>query len=95
MKGLHRKLWIILAEKQLRRRKRIFGKQANVCRGCQEILICSGPISFQICQVVDEWIGLGFLAGPRKIYPFNKTRRKYLSADEQCLKKYKIFPTGR
>jgi len=87
--GLERKLWAILAEKQLRRRKRIFGKQVDICRGCQEILICSGPISFQICETVEERIESGLLKGPRKIYPFNRTRKKHLPIDTACLRKYK------
>lgn len=88
MKWLERRFWCIIAENQLARRKDALGADCPPCAGCQEILLCSGPIGLHICQTIDEMIATGLLKGPRKIYPFNHTRRKYLPADEECLLKY-------
>ena len=88
MIGLQRKAWVIIAENQLEKRLAIFGEEAKTCKGCKEILICSGPISFQVCQTVDELMETGQLKGPRKIYPFKRTRQKFLPIDEECLEKY-------
>lgn len=88
MLGLHRKLWIKLANHQLEKRLNAFGEKANTCKGCLEILICDGPVSFQICQEVDNLIGEGFLNGPKKIYPFERIRRKFLLVSEECLNAY-------
>ena len=44
-----------------RRRLKAFGKRAKVCFGCSEILLCGGPISFEICQTLDEMIVNGLL----------------------------------
>lgn len=84
---LSRKAWIILAKSQLNRRKELFGEEANVCDGCLEILMCSGPISLVICQEVDELVQAGLMTGPNKI-PWRRLRRKYLPIEEECLKKY-------
>jgi len=86
---INRKVWVILAEDQLKRRKELFGEQANVCEGCREILICSGPISFQICQAIDELMTAGLLKGPKKI-PFRRMRSKFLPIEEECIVKYGI-----
>ena len=90
-----RKAWCIMAEHQLTKRIEGFGDEANVCKGCQEILMCSGPISFQICQTVDEMLSTGLLKGPKKIYPFKKTRRKFLPIDGECLNKYGFTRDGQ
>ena len=88
--GIPRKLWINLARRQMARRKAIFGNQANVCKGCTEILLCSGPISFQVCETLDDMIATGLMSGPKKT-PWQRLRRKYLPVSEECLKKYGIL----
>jgi len=82
--GLARKLWIPLAEASLKRRKELFGEDANTCEGCREILVCSGPISFQICNTMDEMMATGLLKGPKKI-PFRHMRAKFLPVYEEFL----------
>lgn len=87
---IHRKLWIALANDQFTRRKRIFGSQANVCRGCTEILMCTGPVSFQVCQALDELIKCGYVTGPKKI-KYSRLRRKWLPISKECLEAYGIL----
>jgi len=82
--GLKRKFWIPLAEASLKKRKELFGDEANTCEGCREILMCSGPISFQICQTIDKMMAEGLLKGPKKI-PFRRMRAKFLPISEECL----------
>jgi len=87
MIGLNRKSWITLAESQLNKRLKIFGKQANVCNGCLEILMCDGPVSFQICQTLDNMRDSGIVTGPKKT-PWKRLRRKFLPITEDCLNAY-------
>ena len=87
---LNRKLWRLMAEDQLKKRLEVFGEEAEVCRGCKEILICSGPISFQICKTVDEMITSGLLKGPKRV-PWQRSRVKFLPVDEQCLAAYGLI----
>lgn len=79
-----RALWISMAREQLARRKEVFGDKANVCDGCCEILMCSGPISFQLCEALGVLIADGLVSGPKKI-PYGRLRRRYLPASEEYL----------
>jgi len=90
MIGIPRKLGAIIAEDQFKRRKELFGEQAEVCMGCAEILICEGAISFQICKAFDGMIASGLIKGPKKI-PWQKMRRVSLPIDENCLRKYGLM----
>lgn len=85
--GISRKLWIALANDQLAKRKRIFGSQANVCEGCLEILMCEGPISFQVCERVEELMAAGLVTGPKKI-KYSQLRRRILPVSIDCLEAY-------
>lgn len=87
---ISRKLWIALANDQLARRKRIFGSQANVCQGCTEILNCDGPISFQVCQSLDELMECGAVTGPKKI-KYERLRRRFMPISRDCLEAYGIL----
>ena len=90
MVWLERRFWCMIAENKLARRKADLGDDCPPCAGCQEILLCFGPIGLHACQTIDEMIADGSMKGPRKIYPFNHTRRRYLPADKECLAKYAL-----
>lgn len=84
---LARPVWVALAKRQLRRRLKVFGSKAKTCKGCLEILMCHGPVSFEVCHALDEGIASGILSGPKKI-PFGRVRRKYLPVSVECLAAY-------
>lgn len=84
MIGLPRKQWIVLAEAKLKDRKEHLGKEANTCEGCREILLCSGIVSFDVCNELDKMMADGLIAGPKKI-PFRRMRQKYLPVSEDYL----------
>ena len=91
--GISRKLFIALANDQLRRRKRFFGSKANVCKGCLDILLCDGPISFEICETIEELMDCNLLSGPQKM-PWERRRRKAFPALKRCLEVYGIAKKG-
>ena len=91
--GIPRKAWTLMAKHQLLKRQSIFGEQANVCEGCLEILMCSGPVSFGVCQAVERLQASGHITGPKKI-PFAKLRRKTLPASKECLLAYGFHIEG-
>ncbi len=93
MNLIERRLAVPIAEKQFRKRKRLFGARASVCFGCGEILICSGPISFEVCRTLDEMTASGLLSGPKKI-SWRRMRRRFLPIDDECLNKYSRFLKG-
>lgn len=85
--SIKRKLFIALANDQFARRKRTFGAQANVCKGCREILICDGPVSFELCDYVCSLQHDGTLIGPKRI-PWERQRSKTYLISRSCLKSY-------
>ena len=88
--GLKRDLWIRLARNQFRRRIKIFGEPAKVCDGCREILICEGPISFQVCKDLDEMVELGLMKVKSPKSSFKAIRSKFLPVSTNCLAAYKF-----
>ena len=88
--AITRKLFIALANDQYKRRKRTWGSEANVCNGCREILQCSGTISFQACQAIDDTVASEIMSGPKKS-SFERFRSKYFGVSRDCLETYGIM----
>ena len=87
--AINRKLWVALANDQLKKRQRFMGRYAKACNGCLEILMCDGPIGLHICTTIDQMQKDGLISVPKKI-PFQKLRRKLLPVSMECLKAYGI-----
>ena len=51
-----RKAFRVACVQNYKNRIEVFGDQAKVCFGCQEILECSGPVSFELCQVLKQMV---------------------------------------
>jgi len=89
--GISRKLWVALANDQLKRRKRYMGSSfAKPCSTCIEILMCDGPVGLHICRTIEQMQKDGLVEGPKKI-PFEKLRRKLLPVSKDCLIAYGII----
>ena len=89
--GIKREFWIKLARSQLRRRLHFFGEKARVCDGCREILICDGPVSFQICKTVDNMVNEGTISVIHPKTTFKRIRSKFLPASSDCINAYKFW----
>lgn len=86
--AINRKLWIALANDQLKKRRRYLGSAfAKPCSTCLKILMCDGPIGLNICRTVHQMQDDGLLTGPKRT-PFEKLRRKYLPISRDCLIAY-------
>ena len=89
--GIKRDLWIRLARSQLRRRIYYFGEQAKVCDGCREILMCDGPISFQVCKTLDNMVVSGHIAIKPPKSTFRRIRKRFLPVSSDLLNAYKFY----
>ena len=89
--GIERGLWIRLARSQLRRRLHYCGEEARVCDGCREILLCDGPISFQLCRALDDMVVSGHIEISPPKTTFKKMRSRYLPISTHCLAAYKFY----
>jgi hypothetical protein len=87
---INRKLWVALANDQLKQHKRFMGSYAKPCETCLEILMCEGPIGIGICSTLHQMQDDGVISGVNKI-PFSKLRRKYLPVSENCLIAYGLL----
>ena len=88
--AISRKLWIALANDQLKRRKRYMGNSfAKPCSTCLEILMCDGPIGLNLCRTIEQMQEDGLVKGPKKL-PFERVRRKLLPISRDCLIAYGI-----
>ena len=86
-----RKLWVALANDQLKRRKRYLGSDfAKPCSICVEILMCDGPIGKHICRIINEMEATGLLSGPKRIKIENR-RAKMLPISRGCLEAYGLL----
>jgi len=89
--SIPRKLWVALANDQLKRRQRCLGKDfAKPCSTCIEILLCEGPIGEHICRTVNEMVDGGLLKGPKRIN-IDKRRKPILPVSRECLVAYGIL----
>jgi len=91
MYAIPRKLWVALAEDQLKKRERYLGKAfAKPCSTCVEILMCDGPIGKNICRTINKMMDDGLLSGPQRI-KIRKHRAKLLPVSRYCLEAYGIL----
>jgi len=89
--SIPRKLWVALANDQLKRRQRYLGKAfAKPCSTCIEILMCDGPIGVNVCRTINKMIDDGLLAGPKRI-KIEKRRAKMLPVSRYCLEAYGLL----
>lgn len=85
------KLWVALANDQLKRRQRYFGKEfAKPCSTCVEILMCDGPIGEHICRTINKMMDDGLLSGPKRI-KIEKRRARVLPVSRHCLEAYGLL----
>jgi hypothetical protein len=54
------------------KRIEVFGEEARVCWGCIEILQCDGPVSFELCRILQEMAEQGLIIkkGPTAKWPY-------------------------
>ena len=91
MLAIPRKLWVALANDQLKRRERYLGKPfARPCATCVEILMCDGPIGKNICLTINGMIDSGLLSGPKRIR-IEKRRATLLPVSRYCLEAYGLL----
>ena len=89
--AIPRKLWVALANDQLKRRQRYLGKAfAKPCLTCIEILMCDGPIGEHLCRTINQMIDDGSLSGPKRI-KIEKRRARVLPASRSCLDAYGLL----
>ena len=89
--AINRKLWVALANDQVSRRRRLFGKAfAKPCSTCPDILRCEGPIGIHMCRTIHKMQDEGIITGLKRI-PFQKLRRKVLPISRECLVAYGLL----